>query len=136
MDSSDDDVPIGARPVLQAATQMVDLDGESNASGSPMPEWLSQHTPTQKGAATPDSDDSDDVVDLSTPALGTKASSKNAAPAGGGKEGGLSRQPGNVRTARVLQGPLFDSGRIFDSVAALPFHAYQTALYPSFRGKM
>jgi hypothetical protein len=69
MDSSDDDVPIGARPVLKAAINMVDLEEGSDASGSPMPEWLSQHTPTQKALGSTDSNESDDVVDLSTPAL-------------------------------------------------------------------
>jgi len=104
MDSSDDDIPIGARPVLQAASTMIDLEEDSDVSGSPMPDWLSQHTPTQKGVASPDSNDSDKVVDLSSPVVGKRADPKKVPSRDGGK-----CAPGEKQQARpqgdCLSGP-------------------------------
>ena len=63
-DSSEDDRPIGTRDIVKAATRLFE-DEDSDVSGSPMPEWISQHTPVEKGKPEPESSsDSDGVVDL------------------------------------------------------------------------
>lgn len=63
-DSSEDDRPIGTRDIVKAATRLLE-DDDSDASGSPMPEWISQHTPVEKSRPElQSSSDSDDVVDL------------------------------------------------------------------------
>ena len=63
-DSSEDDRPIGARDIVKAATRLLE-DDDSGVSGSPVPEWISQHTPVEKGKPEPaSSSDSDGIVDL------------------------------------------------------------------------
>lgn len=67
-DSSGDDQPIGARQIVKAATKLLLENHDSDDSGSPMPEWLSQHTPQEKSKPESESSsDSDDVVDLVSP---------------------------------------------------------------------
>ena len=63
-DSSEDDIPIGARRSFKAATTL-DLTQESDG-GSPLPDWISQHTPAAAAKQSSDSSDSEDGVTLVT----------------------------------------------------------------------
>ena len=63
-DSSEDDRPIGTRDIVKAATRLLE-DDDSDVTGSPVPEWISQHTPVEKSRPEAESSsDSDEVVDL------------------------------------------------------------------------
>ena len=61
-DSSEDDIPIGARRSFKAATTL-DLTEDSDG-GSPLPDWISQHTPVTTAKQSSDSSDSEDGVTL------------------------------------------------------------------------
>ena len=64
-DSSGDDQPIGARQIAKVANRLLQQDNDSDASGSPMPAWISQHTPVEKAKKPVESSsDSDDIIDL------------------------------------------------------------------------
>ena len=60
--SSEDDVPIGARRSFKAATAL-DLTEDSDG-GSPLPDWISQHTPVTAAKQSPDSSDSENGVTI------------------------------------------------------------------------
>ena len=62
-DSSDDDLPLGARHNLQAVIQGIDSDSDK---GSPVPDWISQHTTPAKPQLRESTADSieNDLVDL------------------------------------------------------------------------
>ena len=72
-DSSEDECPIGARAVVKAAAEQFILEEDSENSDSPLPEWISQHTPVKNAKqSTSNSSESDGIINLGSPVTDEK----------------------------------------------------------------